>query len=931
MRPIGSTFVVLSTLLLMLSSISATAGVNTFTSIGPAGGVIHDVAFHPTDPSIAYAAGDRAFFRSVDGGMTWQMLHQDIYPRVIAVHPIAPSRVIVFTAGSGLLVSNDAGATLTPVADLPRDLPVMTQVSYSGNGAALYVAAGDQIYRSINQGFSWETRGTVPIVEEPNIDLSVDTLTVDPANPNQLFVTSAALQRYQSADGGATWTSWTAPSGYLFEVAIAPGAPRRFWFAQGDGLSYSDEEGANWWRRDEPSVALAVHPTSSSTLYSAAPHILRRSTNNGASWSDVMGTARIGTISRIVFQPGNDNHLLISGTNGIMGSLDGGNTWSLRNHGIDAVSVPALIASPASDRIYARTALGGLYAISGENRAITPLNNDALRALDPARATILSEGLAVVPGAQDFIFTGLPSGVARSFESGSSWSLSTHSDFSTSQLLQVAAVSENGQTLLAMTRDGLYRSTNQGDDWTRVTSVADARVMTPHFSVAPSNRMVAYLVAVPLNDSDASGLYRTNDGGSQWTRVVGPAARMESVAVDYRDENVVYVTDWTHVFKSVDGGQSWSSTQLAGFLNPIALDPQNSDIVYAGGTGRIFRSVDAARTWQTIPLAGSPGHFVSALAIDPLRPHTIYAGLQSGGVQETRIQPDLTLRATVPTEPFAYAQPVTYTYAVENLGPFDATRVRVQVQLPESATNIAAIASSGNCTTTTRLVSCIAPVLYSTETMQVSIASTQSELGQFQITGSVSADQPDAQSADNQVTSSIQLARFSDLSIDLSGVTQIARGSSIEYVVDIRNAGPNDALDATTTIELASGLSISTVAPSLGTCSTSGNTATCTLPSVGVDSTERITLTTQPTSTAGSFTTRSSITSRDTDPQSSNNNAAVMTDVIAPASPIAGGSRSPSGGGGGGGSMSWPLLGLLFWGLFRTHRYRDKDFVCTHR
>jgi photosystem II stability/assembly factor-like uncharacterized protein len=258
----------LSTLLLLLSFVSATAGVNTFTSVGPAGGVMHDVAFHPTDPSIAYAAGDRAFFRSIDGGLNWQMLHPDILPRIIAVHPIAPSRVIVFTAGSGLLASSDSGATFSPVIGLPSDLPVLTQISYSGNGAALYVAAGDQIYRSINQGFSWETRGTVPIVDEPNIDFSVDTLTVDPANPNQLFVTSAALQRYQSGDGGATWTSWEAPSGNLFEVIIAPGQPRRFWFAEGDGLSYSDEEGANWWRRDEPSVALAVHPTSSSKMYS---------------------------------------------------------------------------------------------------------------------------------------------------------------------------------------------------------------------------------------------------------------------------------------------------------------------------------------------------------------------------------------------------------------------------------------------------------------------------------------------------------------------------------------------------------------------------------------------------------------------------------------------------------------------------------------
>ena len=65
-------------------------------------------------------------------------------------------------------------------------------------------------------------------------------------------------------------------------------------------------------------------------------------------------------------------------------------------------------------------------------------------------------------------------------------------------------------------------------------------------------------------------------------------------------------------------------------VTAIALDPQRPSTIYAGTFDRgLFKSTDAGATWSATALTNSP---VEALAVDPLAPATVYAAAADGGV-----------------------------------------------------------------------------------------------------------------------------------------------------------------------------------------------------------------------------------------------------------------------------------------------------------
>lgn len=97
------------------------------------------------------------------------------------------------------------------------------------------------------------------------------------------------------------------------------------------------------------------------------------------------------------------------------------------------------------------------------------------------------------------------------------------------------------------------------------------------------------------------------------------------------------------VFKSIDGGSTWSKPARASStealpVNQLAIDPQNPDTLYgavgtqnygygpAGLNGGVLKSTDGGVAWSAAR-SGLPSTIaVSTLAIDPQASHTLYAG-----------------------------------------------------------------------------------------------------------------------------------------------------------------------------------------------------------------------------------------------------------------------------------------------------------------
>lgn len=134
-------------------------------------------------------------------------------------------------------------------------------------------------------------------------------------------------------------------------------------------------------------------------------------------------------------------------------------------------------------------------------------------------------------------------------------------------------------------------------------------------------------------------IFGSVDSGAHWTLLGRASSRLDAVitaiVVDPRDGNVLFASSWTRdsaagggVFRSADGGHTWSGAGLAGqSVRALAMALSDPNVLVAGTLDGVYRSLDAGKSWERI----SPEHHeelrnLDSLAIDPRDPQTIYAG-----------------------------------------------------------------------------------------------------------------------------------------------------------------------------------------------------------------------------------------------------------------------------------------------------------------
>jgi photosystem II stability/assembly factor-like uncharacterized protein len=134
-------------------------------------------------------------------------------------------------------------------------------------------------------------------------------------------------------------------------------------------------------------------------------------------------------------------------------------------------------------------------------------------------------------------------------------------------------------------------------------------------------------------------IFGSEDSGAHWTLLGRASSRRDAVitaiVVDPRDGNVLFASSWTRdsaagggVFRSGDGGRTWSGAGLAGqAVRALARSPSDPNVLVAGTLAGVYRSLDAGKSWERI----SPEHHeelrnFDSLAIDPSDPQVIYAG-----------------------------------------------------------------------------------------------------------------------------------------------------------------------------------------------------------------------------------------------------------------------------------------------------------------
>ena len=200
--------------------------------------------------------------------------------------------------------------------------------------------------------------------------------------------------------------------------------------------------------------------------------------------------------------------------------------------------------------------------------------------------------------------------------------------------------------------DGIYKTTDAGETWQKMGLDKTERIAK--IVVNPGNSNLVYVAALGhlWNANADRGVYKTNDGGKSWNRIlfVDENTGCCDLVMDPVNPDILYAAMWefrrtpysfasggkgSGLYKSTDGGQTWTKLTKdlpSGNLGRIALSvsPVNPELVFAVIESKktsLFRSPNKGESWtelnKTMAVQERPFYFSLILA-DPVDSNIVY-------------------------------------------------------------------------------------------------------------------------------------------------------------------------------------------------------------------------------------------------------------------------------------------------------------------
>ena len=366
-------------------------------------------------------------------------------------------------------------------------------------------------------------------------------------------------------------------------------------------------------------IAVAGIAGNSTTFYfGAVEGGIWQTTDTGVVWKPIFDAQHIASIGALAVAP-SDPRVIYAGTgesdirsnlssgDGVYKSTDGGQTWT--NVGLrETRQISKIVVDPKDANLVYVAALGHAYAANPDR------------------------------------------GVYKSTDGGANWTkvLDQGSEIGAADL---AIATDNPNVLFAMTWNarrppwstygplggpggGLFRSTDGCKSWSHLTGrgLPDGNWARSAVAVSPDGKRVYALIS-----ANQSGLYRSDDGGENWTlqstdsRLTSRSWYFGNITVDPKNKDVVYIPS-VALYRSEDGGKTISIVRGApggDDYHQLWIDPQDSNRMILGTDQGVTISVDYGKTWSS--WYNQPTAQLYHVTADDRFPYAVYGNQQDSG------------------------------------------------------------------------------------------------------------------------------------------------------------------------------------------------------------------------------------------------------------------------------------------------------------
>lgn len=304
----------------------------------------------------------------------------------------------------------------------------------------------------------------------------------------------------------------------------------------------------------------------------------------------------------------------------------------------------------------------GVYRSTDAGKTWKHLGLDATQQISAVRVHPANPDIVWV-AAQGNRWTGTAErGIYRSLDGGKTWTQVLRGENATSGASGLSVDLANPRILYAAFWDhqrtpwkvrsggpgsGLWKSTDAGDTWTRLTEGLPKLIGKIDVAVSPANPERVFAMV----EADEGGLYRSDDAGKTWVRqsddrlIRTRAWYYTNVTADPQNADVVWVIN-APLTRSIDGGKTFAVVNAThGDNHQLWISPRDPKVLANANDGGVSISLNGGKSWSSQD--NQPTAQFYRVNVDDAEPYSVYAGQQDNSSVRTQSRsngPGITMR-----------------------------------------------------------------------------------------------------------------------------------------------------------------------------------------------------------------------------------------------------------------------------------------------